>query len=174
MGRIPVRCMDRRGFTLMELVVVLAVVGMVLALVLPRLPRPQSEDLRSSARGLAATLRYLQDRAVTGRATYVVRMEPGTERLAVLQLSNDGSEQAPDDPLLARNPLKEGIVVADVVLQRRGTISEGEVRLAVGAGGIREFVSIHLRSADGSAWTVMAFPSGGKVKDYNGYRREAL
>ena len=73
--------MSPRGFTLIELVVVLAIIGMLMALVLPRLPSTESENLKVSARTLASTLRYLQARAATGRKTYYLLMEPGTENI---------------------------------------------------------------------------------------------
>jgi general secretion pathway protein H len=166
--------MSRCGFTLIEIAVVLAIIGMVMALVIPRLPSSESENLKISARTLAATLRYMQDRAATARTTYFLRMEPGTDNVKVLEAAADGSEKEPDDPLLQKRPVKEGIQVADVVIPRLGKLNDGQVRLEVGVGGLRDWVTIHLRSQKGSFWTVMAFPSSGKVKVYDGYQEEAL
>jgi len=166
--------MSRRGFTLIELVVVLAIIAMALALVFPRLPSSESENLKVSARTLAATLRYLQDRAATGRTTYYLQMEPGTDTIKVLESAADGSDKEPGDTLLQKRPIKEGIQVADVTIPRLGKVTEGQVRLTVGMGGLRDFVIIHLRSPDNNYWTVMAFPSSGKVKIYEGYQEEAL
>jgi general secretion pathway protein H len=162
-----------RGYTLIELTVVLAIIGMVLALVFPRLPSSEAENLKISARTLAATLRYLQERATTTRTTYFLTVEPGTDRVRVLQATADGGEKAPEDPLLQRRPVREGIQVADLVVPRLGKLSDGQVRLEAGVGGLRDFVVIHLRSPDGNFWTVMAFPSGGKVKSMEGYQEEA-
>ena len=166
--------MDRRGFTLIEIVVVLVIISMAMLLVIPRLPSSESENLKSSARKLASTLRYLQDRAATGRTTYYLRLAPGTDEVKVLEAAADGSEKEPGDPLLQQRPVKEGIQVADVFIPRLGKINDGQLRLEVGMGGLRDFVSIHLRSAGGSFWTVMAFPSSGKVKVYDGYQEEPL
>lgn len=166
--------MNRRGFTLIEIAVVLAIIGMVLMLVLPRLPASDSENLKISARTVASTLRYVQDRAATGRTTYYVRIEPGTDNLKVLEAAADGSEKDPGDPLLQKRIVKEGVVVADVMVPRLGTIKDGQLRLDIGAGGLRDFVVIHLRSTDNKFWTVMAFPASGKVKVYDGYQEEAL
>jgi general secretion pathway protein H len=166
--------MNRRGFTLIEIAVVMAIIGMVLMLVIPRLPSSDSENLKVSARTLASTLRYMQNRAATGRTTYFLRMEPGTDSVMVMEAAADGSEKKPDDPLLRKLPIKEGIIVADVTIPRLGKINDGQVRLDVAAGGLREFVVIHLRSPDDRFWTVMAFPSSGKVKVYDGYREESL
>jgi general secretion pathway protein H len=166
--------MNRRGFTLIEIAIVLAIIGMVLMLVIPRLPSTERENLKASARTLASTLRYMQDRAATGRTTYYLRMEPGTDSVKVLEASADGSEKEPLDPLLRKKPVKEGIIVADVTIPRLGKVNDGMIRLDVGGGGLRDFVVIHLRSADNAFWTVMAFPASGKVKVFDGYQEEAL
>ncbi|GFE59466.1 prepilin-type N-terminal cleavage/methylation domain-containing protein [Geobacter sp. AOG2] len=165
---------DRRGFTLIEIVVVLAIIGMVMMLVIPRLPNSEREDLKISARTLASTLRYLQDRATTTGTTYYLHLEPGTDTVKVMQAAGDGSEKEPEDPFLQQRPTKEGVLVADVVIPRLGKLSDGQVRLDIGAGGLRDFVTIHLSSPDGEFWTVMGFPSSGKVKVYQGYQEDAL
>lgn len=162
------------GFTLIELAVVLAIVGMVLLLVFPRLPSSAAENLKTSARTLASTLRYMQDRAATSRKNYILRMEPGTALFKILETGADGSEKTALDPLLQKNPLKNGITVADVVVPRLGKMTDGQLRLEVGMAGLRDFVTVHLLSTDGKYWTVMAFPASGKVKVYEGYQQEAL
>ncbi|HEY5523359.1 MAG TPA: prepilin-type N-terminal cleavage/methylation domain-containing protein, partial [Desulfuromonadaceae bacterium] len=53
---------SRAGFTLIEIMVVLVIIGMVMMLVLPRLPSSDQENLKISARTLASTLRYIQER----------------------------------------------------------------------------------------------------------------
>ena len=172
----PLLCVskDRTGFTLIEIAVVLVIIGMVLMLVMPRLPSSEQENLKVSARTLASTLRYMQDRAATGRTTYYLSMEPGTDIVKVLEAAADGSENEPADPLLQKRPVKEGIVVADVTIPRLGKVNDGKIRLDMGSGGLRDFVIIHLRSPEDKFWTVMAFPAGGKVKVFDGYQEEAL
>jgi general secretion pathway protein H len=159
----------QRGFTLIEIAVVMAIIAMVMLLVVPRLPSSDQENLKISARTLASTLRYMQERAATSRTVYFLALAPGTESAKIQELGGDGSVKEPSDPLLQKSPVKEGIIVADVRIPRLGTIRDGQLRLDVGMGGIRDFVTIHLRSPDGQFWTVMAFPSGGKVKAFEGY-----
>jgi prepilin-type N-terminal cleavage/methylation domain-containing protein len=74
---------SRRGFTLLEIVVVLVIIGMVMTLIIPRLPNSERENLKISARTLASTLRYLQDRGATTGTTYYLHMEPGTDNVKV-------------------------------------------------------------------------------------------
>ncbi len=161
--------MNRHGFTLIEIAVVIAIIGMVMAIVIPRLPSSESEDLKSSARTLAATLRYAQERAATNRTIYYLKLEPGGNSATMTEAAGDGSEKKPSDPLLQKRILRERIVVSDVRIPRLGTINDGQLRLDIGPGGLRELAVIHLRSPGGQQWTVTAFPSGGKVKLYEGY-----
>lgn len=164
----------RAGFTLIEIVVVLTIIGMVMMLVIPRLPSSDGENLKISARTLAATLRYLQERAAIVGTGYYISLGPGTDVLKLFEIAADGNSQEPSDPLLQKPLLKEGVQVADVVVPRLGKVIDGQVRLDVGVSGLRDFVTIHLSSPEGKFWTVMAFPAGGKVKFYEGYQEEPL
>lgn len=169
------RCLETRsqaGFTLIEIAVVMVIIGMVLVLVLPRLPSSEQENLKISARTLASTLRYIQERAATSRTGYYLTLAPGTEAVKIFEIGGDGNAREPSDPLLQKSPVKEGVIVADVRIPRLGKISDGQLRLDVGVGGVRDFVTIHLSSGAGQFRTVMAFPSGGKVKVYEGYIEE--
>jgi general secretion pathway protein H len=170
---LPVRRFQS-GFTLIEIAIVMAIIGMVMLLVLPRLPSTDQENLKISARTLASTIRYLQERAATTKSHngYYLMLAPGTETVKIFEIGGDGNSTEPADPLLQKSPLKEGITVADVRIPRLGKVIDGQLRVDVGVGGIRDFVTIHLRSEGGQFWTVMTFPSGGKVKDLEGYIEE--
>ena len=162
----------KAGFTLIEIAVVLVIIGMVMLLVLPRLPSSDQENLKISARTLASMLRYLQERAATSQTGYHLIFSPGTDVIKIYEKGADGSDKEPSDPLLQKSTLKEGIVVADVRIPRLGKIKDGQLRVDTGVTGMRDFITIHLRSVDGQFWTVMAFPSGGKVKAFEGYHEE--
>ncbi len=160
---------SQAGFTLIEIMVVIAIISMVMLLVIPRLPTSDQENLKISARTLASTLRYMQERAQTSGIRYFITLAPGSEAAKISEIGGDGNAKDPTDPLLQKFALKEGVVVADVRIPRLGKITDGQLRLDAAVGGIRDFVTIHLRSSNGKFWTVMAFPSGGKVKAIEGY-----
>ncbi len=163
---------NNTGFTLIEIAVVLAIIGMVLLLVIPRLPSSERENLRRSAYALASSLRYVQERAAASRTNYYLSLSPGTDSAGFFEIGGDGAGKEPVDPLLRKRPLQKGIQVSDVIIPRLGKVMDGQLRLDVGMGGLRDFVTIHLRSPDGNFWTVMAFPAGGKVKAYDGYQEQ--
>jgi len=162
----------KAGFTLIEIAVVMVIISIVMLLVLPRLPSSDQENLKISARTLASTLRYIQERAATSQTGYHLIVSPGTDIIKINENGADGSAKDPADTLLQKTVVKEGIIVADVRIPRLGKITDGQLRIDVGVAGVRDFITLHLRSADGQFWTVMAFPSGGKVKAFEGYHED--
>lgn len=164
------RC--KAGFTLIEIAVVMVIISMVMLLVIPRLPSSDQENLKISARTLASTIRYVQERAATSGTAYYLALAPGTESVKIVEIGADRSAKEPTDPLLQKPAIKEGIIVTDVEIPRLGKISDGQLRVDVGNAGVQDFVTIHLRSAGGQFWTVMVIPSSGKVKAFEGYHEE--
>ena len=165
---VPRACLNM-GFTLIEMVVVIVILSIIALLVFPRLPSVGDGDLRSSARSIAATIRYIEDLAITSRSSYRMRFNLDDATLVIKKIGSDGSEQTADDLLLSRKILAEEIRIADVTSSRLGKISIGEVNLDFGPQGLREFVSIHLLSPKGHYYTVQAYPRSGKVKVFDNY-----
>jgi general secretion pathway protein H len=160
------------GFTLLELVVVLALLALAATLVVPRLPAMQESRLRASVRQLSAQLRYLDERAVAGKVPYRLRLNLDEQKIDVVQKTATGDEAPPDDPYLQRSPLQEGVIIRDLRTERLGTISSGTVRISYGPGGLSESFLIHLAIPGGSEITVQALPVSGIVKIADGYLEE--
>lgn len=81
------------GFTLLELLVVLAIVGVVLGTLV--LARPSAADARvnAAARGIVATLRLARAQAMERNMEAVVSLDPGT---GIIQFAH-GQWQLPRD-----------------------------------------------------------------------------
>jgi len=162
------------GFTLLELLVVIAILSLTAALVFPLLPSTEAGALKSSARGVAAMLRYLGEEAVTTKTTYRLHLEPGGTGLKVMKRLAGGDEVPPGDTFLARPVLASGVTIVDVETGRLGKVTEGEVRIDVGPGGLADLLSIHLQGKGGENYTVTAYPASGKVKVANGYQEAGI
>jgi general secretion pathway protein H len=162
------------GFTLLELLVVIVIIAVAAALVAPRLPGAESAELQGSARALAATLRYLEERSVAGKHAYRLRLDISAGTIRITRKMASGDEVPPDDRLLTREILTSRISITDVITPRLGKVSEGEVVIDVGAAGLTDFLTVHLASASGAAFTVAAFPNNGRVKTLAGYEELSL
>lgn len=71
------------GFTLVELLVVMGILGLILAAVLSARPRTAATRVAATARAVAATLRLARATAMAGNAETVVRIDPEGRRIGL-------------------------------------------------------------------------------------------
>ena len=73
------------GFTLLELIVVLVIVGLMSALVAPKLVGPLGDlNLKTASQKISASLRYARSQAASEKATYVAVFDFDKNRLVVI------------------------------------------------------------------------------------------
>ncbi|HJV67265.1 MAG TPA: prepilin-type N-terminal cleavage/methylation domain-containing protein [Geomonas sp.] len=160
------------GFTLIEMVVVVLIVAIAAALVFPRLPAPEGNRLKSSARNLATGIRYLNDQAIVTKNRYVLHLNLVENSTRISKVSAGGEELPPDDQFMNRSLLEDGVTIEDVTVPSLGTLSESsakDVPLPFGPGGNEEGITIHLKAGE-KQMTVIAYPAGTKVKVVDGYQ----
>ena len=68
----------QRGFTLIELLVVLFIIALAAGLIMPRLWDRGERALKSEARRIGNTLRYLHDESTGKKITYELTTRYGT------------------------------------------------------------------------------------------------
>jgi len=66
---------SKRGFTLLEIVVVLFIVSLVMAIVLPSFAGFGESKLKSESKEIASILRYMNDSAVSRKETFLIRFD---------------------------------------------------------------------------------------------------
>ncbi len=157
------------GFTLIELMVIIVILSVVALLVFPNLSNNGNADLRSSARSVAASLRYLEDKAVTTKTAYRMNIDMDNSSIQVNRILPDGNEQPDDDVFFSGKLLAEDITIADVITSRLGKVSIGDVQLDFTPTGLRELATIHLRSKNDRFYTVRAYPRNNRVKVFENY-----
>ena len=163
------------GFTLVELTVVIAILSLVALLVIPRLPSATDRDLKGAARNLAATVRYLTDLAVTTKTGYRLRLNLAAGNTEITRILPEDREAAARDSFLHRQPLREGIVFADITAARAGRQTAGTVTLDFSPLGVEDFVLIHLKAERGDRYyTVALYPGSGRVEVSEGYQEGVL
>ena len=160
----------RRGFTLLELLVVILLLGVVTALVAPRIVTTNGAALQTSARSTAALLRYLGERANGSKDVYRLHFDLAGNGIRVARRLPGGEETAPEDPMLRRRVLEDGVRISDVQTPRLGKVTEGKLLVDVGPAGLGELLVIHLAAGRDESCTVIAYPNNGKVKILAGYQ----
>lgn len=98
----------RRGFTLLEIVAVVAILALVIALVVPNLALSRQGDLREAARDVAGALELARQRAVmTGKPhRLLIGLEDGSYQLEwFVSDAEEDPEAPPPPPLDLRGPI---------------------------------------------------------------------
>ncbi|HET8655008.1 MAG TPA: GspH/FimT family pseudopilin [Longimicrobiaceae bacterium] len=81
---------DPLGFTLLEILVVLTVIGVVLAIAAPSVPRSSAAD--DAARALGRVLESAREHAALRAVNVAVEIEPGSARYRMVRIDPGGAD----------------------------------------------------------------------------------
>jgi len=95
--------MSAKGFTLVELIMLIALIGILAWLAVPRLGAFHEIKLQTAARRVAGDLRYAQGLSMTRRERHGVLFDPGVSRYAVLDAA---TRQPIENPMDRGRPLR--------------------------------------------------------------------
>lgn len=86
---------DQRGFTLFEIIVAIAIVGLIMGLVVSRMDSYLDLDMKKTSNKLAATVRYLYNKSVTD-GTYIRLVLDLDERTYWVEATSDPTKISED------------------------------------------------------------------------------
>jgi prepilin-type N-terminal cleavage/methylation domain-containing protein len=150
----------RSAFTLIELIIVLFILSLTTALIIPNLWETGEIGLRSEAKRIGNTLRYIYDEAAGKKQTYTLEID--------LDARSWGFECESGS---RKFEMKEGILFRDVIIPSLGRITTGKVRLPFGPLGPEEPITLHVLR-DGAEYTVTFNHLNGRAKIYKGYHQD--
>lgn len=155
-----------KGFTLIELIAVIAVIGATALIVFPRLPSVDELLFNSDCRKLSGLIRYLNETSYSKKKFYRVRFTPGQGTVEVEE-SRDGYAFIAGGETV-RGLVMEDTYIEEVVLQGAGAVNQGEVVVVFAPGSGAEAFNLHLKRRERRT-TISYNPYSGKVKVAQGY-----
>jgi general secretion pathway protein H len=138
-----------RGFTLLELIVVLFILSVVMAIVLPSLAGFGEDKLKSEAKEIASMLRYMNDSAASRKETFSIKFDLDKNLVSWRDPEGEKTKRFYD--------------LTAVTAQSIGTVSKGEAIFFFGPLGIRENLSVHVGRGEKNT-TITLNHLSGRVK----------
>lgn len=166
----PRRARGAGGFTLLEVVLVVLIIGIVVAVAFPRFANIGGGDLKLEARTLTGRIQGLYAEAAFTRRPHRLVFDLDQDRYAAEVMNVESRTFVPVDPtFMAPVQLPSGIDLKDVTTARAGKREEGQVALLFDPMGQAEFATIHLEARGGGTLTLEINPLTGKVAIEDGY-----
>jgi Tfp pilus assembly protein FimT len=145
------------AFSLVELIIVIFIISLTTALIMPSFWDTGERALRSDAKQIGNTLRYVYDEAVGKKRTYTVTFNLDESAWGFEGMNESRSFH-----------LGKDIVFKDVLIPSHGEISGGEITIEFGPLGPNEPVTIHLMK-DRKEYTVVFNHLNGRPNIFEGY-----
>ncbi|PLX78741.1 MAG: hypothetical protein C0615_03350 [Desulfuromonas sp.] len=156
------------GFTLVELTLVIALLGLLLGMVVPRLPAIGEKRLDATARRIAAMTRHLYNEAALTGLEHRLFFDIEKNSLGGRRIEENG-ELVPVTGSGRDLDLSSPIRLADVSLPGRERINRGEVSSRILPVGWIEETVIHLQG-EKRTLTLYLQPLTGETEIYEGYK----
>jgi general secretion pathway protein H len=159
---------DAKGFTFIELTVVLVLIGLVFTITMPRF-RDQilSDTLKSTTRKMMYKIMDLRNEAISEHKAYFLVFDLESNRYWV-----EYEDITPEDLAHARenaDAFPEGVRVLDIWFKGKGKEMTGETTIKFTRQGYVQQSVIHLGSEDGRKFTLVLSPFLGRVKVLEDY-----
>ena len=117
-----------RGFTLLELLVVILVIGILLGLVMPGAGVRSGQDLTDTAGRLSMTINQARQEAMLTSRTWRLEIDPGENVYRFRQRLEEEFVQVSREPF-AQTRLHPGISITDLEINGQNTLGTGLVYL---------------------------------------------
>ena len=165
-----------RGFTLLELAVVIFLIGLMMTLAMPYFGGMQSSQMRSESRRLASRANYLYEEAGAQKVILRLTFDFANNRYFASRLDPFAAKpafHAENGPAGVPVILPAGIWIRDVTVEGLGTFQRGVVSAQFYPGGYVDATMIHLADSKGEVFTLAIDPFSGHVSIVRGDVRPA-
>ena len=163
----PRRPAGTRAFTLLELIIVIAILGITIGYVGPRLYTGiSSSSMDKATREILTILQFARSTAVTQHRHYYVRFDMDNAKIG-LYPKPESSGESPD--MLKEKELPRGVKLKSVKSPYQSEKLQGHLDILVTPEGVIEQGVIYLEGEFGKIYTVIIKPFSGMLKIYDHY-----
>lgn len=159
---------DTEGYTLIELVVVIVLIGMMMTLTIPKLRSVNLfDDLKSSTRRMAGLIRSTRYDAIRDNIAYRLHFDLESREFWV-----DSPAMSEEEKARAREDasgMADDIFVEDITYSNEKKAITGSSSILFTKKGYIQPAIIHLGSKGGKRFSLIMSPFLGKVKVFDDY-----
>ncbi len=161
--------LPQAGFTLIELIAVVIIIGLVLAVVFPRFSNLDETYLKTDASRLRTLITYLNEASETRKLYYRLSFDMERETIGV-ESSRDGRDYLPEaDRALSGLRLGRGVDLVEVEVAGLGRVNTGKLGVVFAPFGPPQAFKLSLGSGKAAPVTVSFNPYSGRVRVESGH-----
>jgi prepilin-type N-terminal cleavage/methylation domain-containing protein len=135
------------GFTLIELIVVVALLGLMLFFSLPRLQNnPFLDDDKQSSRWLIGTIQTLKESAIRDQKLYTLHFDLDSGR--VWETNESMSQDDIENAVLNSHTLPEDLRIIDIEFPTKGKINSGQAAINFYKAGYTDKALVHMQDGN--------------------------
>ncbi|MHB8829791.1 MAG: pilus assembly FimT family protein [Syntrophales bacterium] len=166
-AKLNVHIMNNRGYTLIELSVVVLLIGMMLLVAVPRVrDAVLSDGLKTATRRLVGAARELKNEAIREQVDYLLHLDLAHPGFWVY--SADTTPEKLAEIRKQASPFAEGVKITDIVWPGGEKQTEGDVEIRFHRQGYVDPAVVHLKKDD-REFTVVFQPFLNAVTVYEKY-----
>ena len=137
----------RNGFTLLELIVVMSLLGIMLIFTVPRFHETLLLDkTKTGSRWIIGKIQALKEAALRNQKQYSLNFNLDTEQFWETEASMPAEEL--ENASLNASSLPGGLKIADIEYPIRGKINSGQAEITFYKNGTSDKVLIHIEDGD--------------------------
>jgi prepilin-type N-terminal cleavage/methylation domain-containing protein len=146
-GRQRSGCRNKSGYTLIELIVVIALLGIMIGFSVPRLhDMLYLDETRKASRWIIGKVHALREAAVQKQKTYVLHIDMDTNQ--IWDTEESMSEENRDEAALNAQALPGDVEIIDVEFPIAGKVSSGRADITFYKSGYSDKAMIHMQDDD--------------------------
>jgi prepilin-type N-terminal cleavage/methylation domain-containing protein len=157
------------GFTLLELIVVIVLIGIMLSFSLPRFHQTLVSDPKTkTSRWLIGTVRALRQKAMVEQKRYALHIDMDA---GMLWTSDESmTEEAVYEAAASGYRIPDGLFLTDVEYPLKDPVSSGKADVFFHPQGFSDPALIHLKDEDSAVLTLSIEPFLSEIGIFDSYR----